>query len=168
MSSTERVFIGLGSNMGNRRVNCGKAVESLRVTPSLRLIRQSPLYETAPWGLYGQRPFVNAAIEIRTALGPFGLLALLKGVERELGRGHGRRWGPRVIDLDILFFGSRIVDTKMLRLPHSHFTERAFALLPMVDIAPDFIHPGLNISMRGLAGRLTSRAGVKRVVLDES
>lgn len=166
MIYSERVFIGIGSNRGSRRANCERAAEALREADAVKLVSKSPLYETAPWGLSGQRPFVNAVMEIRCTLGPFGLLVFLKGLERGLGRGHGIRWGPRVIDLDILFFGRRLVNTEMLALPHPRLHERIFVLAPMLDIAPDFIHPIFNESMRGLYERLKSRAGVKRPALD--
>ncbi len=163
MNSEERVFIGLGSNIGHRRSNCCKAAETLGEAISVKLTNMSHLYESAPWGVLGQRPFVNAVVEVRTTLGPLGLLVLLKGIERELGRGRGRRWGPRVIDLDLLFFGRRIVKGQTLTVPHARVHERGFALLPILDIAPDFIHPVFNVSMRGLYRRLRSRAAVKRL-----
>ncbi|MFQ5428032.1 MAG: 2-amino-4-hydroxy-6-hydroxymethyldihydropteridine diphosphokinase [Thermodesulfobacteriota bacterium] len=167
MNGRERVFIGIGSNKGSRRDNYRKAVLRLREAPAIVVVRESPLYETSPWGLLGQRPFVNAAVEVRSTLGPMGLLSLLKGFERDLGRVRGRRWGPRVIDLDILFFGRRLIDLPVLTVPHPRLHERAFALLPVLDLAPEFIHPLFNESTRGLAGRLTGRRHVKRVILED-
>lgn len=150
MDSNERVFIGLGSNKGRRRQHCLMAIKALKKTPELRLLRTSPFYETSPWGLLGQRSFINAVIEVRSALGPRGLLGLLKGVERDLGRGRGRRWGPRIIDLDILFFGRRLIEGPRLTVPHPLLHERAFVMVPMKEIAPDFIHPLFNMSIKGL------------------
>ncbi|MFQ5353440.1 MAG: 2-amino-4-hydroxy-6-hydroxymethyldihydropteridine diphosphokinase [Thermodesulfobacteriota bacterium] len=167
MNDSERVFIGIGSNKGSRRDNYRKAVLGLREAPAIEVVRESPLYETSPWGLLGQRPFINAAVEVRTTLGPIGLLACLKALEKKLGRGRGRRWGPRVIDLDILFFGRRLIDLSMLTVPHPRLHERAFALVPLLDLAPEFIHPLFNESMMGIAGRLTGRHGVKRVILED-
>ncbi len=167
MDSRERVFIGIGSNRGSRRKNCLFAMKSLNEAPELRLIRTSPFYETPPWGLPGQRPFINAVIEARTTLGPYGLLTYLKRLERRLGRERGRRWGPRVIDLDILFFGRRVIDGPCLTVPHPRLHERAFVMVPMVDIAPDFIHPLFNESIRGLIGGPGGGARVKRLIPDK-
>jgi len=167
LDSRERVFIGIGSNKGPRRKNCLRAIEAIDDAPELTLIQQSPFYETAPWGLTGQRAFVNAVIELRSNIGPMALIMLLKGLERDLGRERGRRWGPRVIDLDILFFGRRLIDGPRLTVPHPRLHERAFVMAPIGDIAPGFIHPLFNVSIKGLLNRsIKHRTTVKRLVLD--
>lgn len=161
MSKSERVFIGIGSNMGGRRQNCLFAIESLRKSGFIRLVRESPLYESAPWGVLEQRPFVNAVIEVSSLVGPITLLRRLKEIERLAGRGVGRRWGPRVLDLDILFFGRRVLDLRQLTLPHPRLYERAFVLEPMLSIAPDFIDPLSNESIRGLKARFRGHSFLK-------
>ncbi len=167
MNSRERVFIGIGSNIGRRRGNCLRAMEALDDAPELKLIQSSPFYETAPWGLPGQRAFVNAVLEVRSKIGPMALLMLLKGLERDLGRERGRRWGPRVIDLDILFFGRRIIDEPRLRVPHPRLHERAFVMVPLGDMASEFIHPIFLVSIKGLLNcGPRQRMAVKRLVLD--
>jgi len=164
MSERERVFIGIGSNMGNRRGNIVAALSMLReASDVLTLVRESPLYESAPWGVLGQRPFVNTVIEVSSVLGPLTLLRRLKEIERRVGRRVGLRWGPRVIDLDILFFGRRVVDLRQLTLPHPRLYERVFVLKPMLDIAPDFIDPLCNESIRGLKARLKGDGALKRL-----
>jgi len=167
MNSRERVFIGIGSNIGRRRRNCLRAIKAIDDAPGLKLIEASPFYETEPWGLPGQRAFVNAVLEVRSNIGPMALLMLLKGLERDLGRERGRRWGPRVIDLDILFFGRRIVDEPRLTVPHPRLHERAFVMVPLGDIAPEFIHPIFLVSIKGLLNcGLKQETAVKRLVLD--
>jgi len=167
LDSRERVFIGIGSNRGHRRRNCLSAMESLDNAPELKLIHVSPFYETVPWGFAGQRPFVNAVIEVRTTLGPKGLLSFLKKLERVLGRERAGRWGPRVIDLDILFFGNRLINEPRLIVPHPRLHERAFVMVPMGEIAPDFIHPLFKVSIRGLLSGLRRCAAVKELVPDK-
>ncbi len=162
MNNLERVFIGIGSNRGRRRENCKRAVEAIILSGKIRIVEFSPLYESAPWGMPAQRPFVNAVIEVRSSLGPMGLLEFLKGLERRLGRRRSTRWGPRVIDLDLLFFGRRIQNTPRLTLPHPRLQERAFVLRPMTDMAPDLLHPVLLRSMRALLHGLRSGYDLKR------
>jgi len=142
-------------------------MEALDDAPELTLIQSSPFYETAPWGLPGQRAFVNAVLEVRSKIGPMALIMFLKGLERDLGRERGRRWGPRVIDLDILFFGRRLIDGPRLTVPHPRLHERAFVMVPLGDMAPEFIHPIFLVSIKGLlnCGPKGWRA-VKRLVLD--
>jgi len=166
MDSSEKIFIGIGSNKGSRRKNCLRAIRSFNESGLLKVIRASHFYETAPWGQAGQRAFVNSVIEARTTLGPMGLLTFLKGLERDLGRRRGRRWGPRAIDLDILFFGRRIIDGPVLTVPHPLLHKRAFVMVPLCEIAPHLIHPAFNVSIRGLFDRPCGWAGVKTRALE--
>lgn len=154
MSAFERVFIAIGSNMGQREENCRSAVRAMALGSLLRPLALSPLYESAPAGVTGQRAFVNAVLEARSALGPMALLCRLRSMELAMGRTRKGRWGPRVMDLDILFYGRRTMDTPVLTIPHPRAHERAFVLLPMNDLAPEFIHPVLGLSMRGLLSGL--------------
>jgi 2-amino-4-hydroxy-6-hydroxymethyldihydropteridine diphosphokinase len=140
--STERVFVGLGGNLGDRRAALGSALRWLEAHPLIRVVRSTSPAETEPWGVIDQPRFLNAVAEIRTSLEPEELLVELKDAERLLGRAvGGGRWGPRTIDLDILLFGSRIVKTGSLVVPHLRLTERAFVLEALVALAPELVHP---------------------------
>lgn len=135
-----RAHIGIGSNLGDRQGNCQKAVALLRMEKQ-SVLKRSSLYETEPWGVEDQPRFINMAVEIRTGLKPEDLLRLLKKIEEDMGREHTRRWGPRVIDLDILLYDDLIIAREELRIPHPRMHERAFVLEPLAEISPLKIHP---------------------------
>jgi len=147
------VYIGLGSNLADPRaqVECGlRALAGLQAT---RLVRHSRLYRTAPWGRADQPEFVNAVAQIETTLAPDVLLEALLTIERNAGRERDTtRWGPRVLDLDILVYGDVILDAPGLHLPHPHLHERAFVLMPLCEIAPS-----LKIPDQGRADVLLAR-----------
>jgi 2-amino-4-hydroxy-6-hydroxymethyldihydropteridine diphosphokinase len=136
--------IGLGGNVGDAAATLREALQALDRLPATRLLRASPLYRTPAWGKTDQPDFVNAAALVETTLGARALLDALLEVERRFGRRReaGPQWGPRVIDLDLLLYGDRAIDEPGLRVPHPHLHERAFALLPLADIAPDMPVPG--------------------------
>ncbi|MFQ5441384.1 MAG: 2-amino-4-hydroxy-6-hydroxymethyldihydropteridine diphosphokinase [Thermodesulfobacteriota bacterium] len=160
----ERVFIAVGSNLGDRARNCLKAIGLIEENSGrVRLVRKSPFYETEPWGLTEQPPFVNAVIEVATGLEPRPLLAFLKGIEEEMGREGAARWGPRRIDLDIIFFGRRVLRERGLVIPHPRMNERAFVLVPLADIAPGFIHPVFKKTVTAMKGALKDTGSVKRL-----
>ena len=143
--SDEPVFIGLGSNLANPAEQISIAFQCLSDEPAIELQQQSSLYRSPPWGDLDQAEFVNAVARISTRLTPSVLLAALKKIEQAMGREHsGRRWGPRIIDLDLLAFGGRILSTDALQLPHPRIVERAFVLVPFAEIAADFQLPGLG------------------------
>lgn len=147
MSRTSRAVqaaIGLGGNVGDAATTLREALQALDQLPGTRLLRASPLYRTPAWGKTDQPDFVNAAALVETTLGARALLDALLEVERRFGRRReaGQQWGPRLIDLDLLLYGDRAVDEPGLRVPHPHLHERAFALLPLADIAPDMTVPG--------------------------
>lgn len=150
-----RVFIGLGSNVGERLGLLRSAAEALGALPGTRVVRRSPVYETSAVGPR-QRDFLNAVVEVRTASAPAALLKALKGIERGLGRRRRKKWGPREIDLDILFYGRRRVRSGALSVPHPRLAERLFVLRPLADLAPGFKHPVSKASVRTLLGRLTA------------
>jgi 2-amino-4-hydroxy-6-hydroxymethyldihydropteridine diphosphokinase len=132
-----RVYVGLGANLGDREAAIRAAAEALGAR------RLSTIRETEPWGLEEQPPFLNAVAELETELEPRALLDRLLAVERELGRVRtGPRWGPRTIDLDLLVYGDRVVDEPALQVPHPRLHERAFALEPLAELAPDLEIPG--------------------------
>jgi len=140
-------YLGLGSNLGDRQAHIQAALEAL-AEAGLAVGAASPLYESEPWGLADQPRFLNAACAIETVLSPLALLDLLQAIEREMGREPGVRYGPRPIDLDILLYGGRCLQTPRLVVPHPAMLQRAFVLVPLADIAPDARHPcsGLTIA----------------------
>ena len=137
-TSQERVFIGLGTNLGaDLDRNLHDAVEAIDRLPHTSVVRVSSFLSSAPWGVAEQPRFLNAVAEIRTQLEPLPLLHALKKLEIELGRVPTYRWGPRVIDFDIILYGSRVVHLPELEIPHPHFREREFVLRPLAEIAPE-------------------------------
>jgi 2-amino-4-hydroxy-6-hydroxymethyldihydropteridine diphosphokinase len=134
------VYLGIGSNLGDKRANCLRAVELLR-SRGILVTKESALYETEPWGLKDQPGFINMAVAAETDLTPHDLLNSLKEIERKMGRDEGVRWGPRLIDLDILLYDDLILTTDTLTVPHPHLHEREFALKPLAEIASEVIHP---------------------------
>jgi 2-amino-4-hydroxy-6-hydroxymethyldihydropteridine diphosphokinase len=152
-STMEQVYIGLGSNLADPRAQVERALQTLAALPRTALARRSRLYRSAPWGRADQPEFVNAVAALRTELSPRELLDALLAIERAAGRARdATRWGPRVLDLDILVFGDRVIDEPGLHVPHPHLHERAFVLLPLAEIAADMIVPG-----RGRADELAQR-----------
>jgi len=148
-----RAFIALGSNLNHPRTQVLRGLETLARLPQTELVARSRLYRSAPWGVREQPDFVNAAAELQTTLEPRELLDALLVIERNTGRErNGRRWGPRVLDLDLLLYGNHVLHEPGLTLPHPHLHERAFVLLPLNDLAPDLDVPG-----RGLVRELLAR-----------
>ncbi|MCL6614794.1 MAG: 2-amino-4-hydroxy-6-hydroxymethyldihydropteridine diphosphokinase [Firmicutes bacterium] len=133
------VFLGLGANLGDRAANLAAAREAL--APAVRVTRASRLYESEPVGLRAQPLFLNQVVEGETELRPVALLSYLKEIERRIGREPGPRYGPRPIDLDLLFFGDWVMATSELTIPHPRFRERSFVLAPLFEIAPDLRDP---------------------------
>jgi 2-amino-4-hydroxy-6-hydroxymethyldihydropteridine diphosphokinase len=136
-----RVYLSLGSNVGDRRGNLERALQRLGETPGLRIGRVSRKYRSAPLGVTEQPEFLNLAAEAFTSLGPVELLRVVKGLEVALGRTAGPRWGPRVIDIDILIYDGAPVETPDLVVPHPRMEERAFVMVPLAEIAPELALP---------------------------
>ncbi|HQV63793.1 MAG TPA: 2-amino-4-hydroxy-6-hydroxymethyldihydropteridine diphosphokinase [Anaerolineales bacterium] len=136
------VYLALGSNMGNRLSNLKAAV--LNLTPQMTVKQKSSVYETPPWGFTEQDAFLNQVVKVTTYLEPEPLLRHLKRMETALGRVPNFQNGPRVIDIDILFFDKMIINTPPLVVPHPRLHERAFVLVPLAEIEPDFVHPILQ------------------------
>ncbi len=148
------VFIGLGSNVGNRQDNLKKSIEHLRKNSDIAIIAVSLQYDTEAFGYKEQPRFLNAVMKITTTLDPYALLNELKKTERLMGRKNGKRWGPRIIDLDILFYSNQVIECKELTIPHPNLHMRWFVLKPMSDIEPDFEHPIFQKTMRQLLEEL--------------
>lgn len=136
------VFLGLGSNMGSRQAQLEEALR--RLSEKVSLQKLSSFYETEPVGYIEQAWFLNAVCQGETTLEPFPLLEFVKGVEKEMGRVPAIINGPRNIDIDILFYGREAISTPLLTIPHPRLTERAFVLVPLVEIAPYLVHPLLG------------------------
>lgn len=143
------VFLCLGSNMGDRADNLKKALALINKTVG-KVVKQSHVYETEPWGLKEQEPFLNQVVMLNTMLDPRDLLDANTKIERELGRTRKEKNGPRIIDIDILFYGKRIIRDKGLEIPHPELHKRAFVLVPMLEIAPELEHPVLKKPINGL------------------
>ena len=152
MQQKHTVYLGLGSNLGDRLKNIAAAIS--RLGSQVEVKRTSRVYETEPWGFKDQPKFLNQVLKGKTTLSPLVLLRYLKEAETQLGRTPGARYGPRVIDIDILFYDKEIMNCTDLCIPHPHLTERAFVLVPMAEIAPRFKHPILGKSMRELANQV--------------
>ena len=157
---THTVYLALGSNLGDRHENLRQAVAAL--SPQVDIKAKSHIYETDPWGYEDQPKFLNMAVRGLTYLDPEPLLKHLKRLEIALGRQMTFANGPRSIDIDILFFDDLILDTPLLTLPHPHLHERGFVLLPLMDIAPDLIHPLLKKTIRELTAS-SSQDGITQV-----
>lgn len=152
-------YIGIGSNLGDREENCEKALAILE-QKGIKTVKRSSMIETEPWGVKEQPKFMNMAVEVTTDLLPDQLLQKLKEVETEMGRTETTRWGPRVIDLDILFYNDMVMNSPGIDIPHPHMHEREFVLQPLTEIAPDKIHPVLKKSVRELLLGLSESAQI--------
>ncbi len=146
--------IGLGGNLGDVAGTMRAAIIALGGLPGSRLLRASRMYRTPAWGMVEQPDFLNAVALLETSLPATDLLDALFGIERDFGRdrGLGERWGPRTLDLDLLLYGNAVIDAPGLTVPHCHLHERAFALLPLVEIAPQAEVPGWGRAVDLLAG----------------
>ena len=153
-------YLSLGSNLGDRQSNLDQALKM--ISERMRLGKVSSIYDTEPVGLVNQPRFLNLACEVFTRITPEGLLALLKGIEQKMGR-YSRSGEPRIIDIDIVLFGDQEVNVPGLIIPHPKMHERAFVLIPLAEIAPDFVHPVLKKTIKELDKAVKEVQGVMKL-----
>lgn len=156
-------FIGLGSNMGDKLANLKKAVLELGKVSGNKVLAVSSFYKTEPVGGVEQDWFVNAVAEVETGLTPRELLNKLLYIEKNLGRVRDAKWGPRVIDLDILLFDDLMMDEEGLSIPHPYLHERGFVLVPLAEIAPKVIHPKLKKTMSELMHGIHDNKNIEKI-----
>lgn len=149
------IYIGIGSNIGDRQANCESAMERLK-SRGIIIKKASSLYEIEPWGLKEQPKFINMVIEAVAGLSPEDLLIVLKDIEKEMGRQEIIKWGPRIIDLDILFYDDAVIHMEHLQIPHPLLHKRDFVLSPLCEIAPEKMHPILKKPIRQLKEELAN------------
>ena len=149
------VYIGIGSNLGNRQENCLEAVERIGKISDCWFIKCSNWYWTKPVGVEDQDWFVNGVESLTTEISPQDLLRRVLDIEVDMGRVRKEKWGPRIIDIDILLYGQEIIEEENLKIPHPLMHLRKFVLEPIVELAPDLIHPSFGLSMKELLAGLT-------------
>ncbi len=152
----KRVFIAIGSNLSDREKNIKKA-KSLMGKNGIKIVKTSSIIETEPYGLKEQPFFLNCVVECETALTPEELLRVLQSIEKELGRIRKVKWGPRTIDLDIIFYGNMVINKIGLVIPHPDMQNRIFVLKPICEIAPYFIHPVLRKTVKSILKKLEEK-----------
>jgi 2-amino-4-hydroxy-6-hydroxymethyldihydropteridine diphosphokinase len=158
-----RVFVGLGSNLGDREFLIRKAVAALRDLPHTNVIQVSSLYDTEPVGETEQPPFLNAVAWIETELPPRELLWRMLLIERQMGRVRAKRWGPRPIDLDLLFYDEEEIEEPDLVVPHPEAAHRAFVLYPLLELSPGFQHPATGETIRKMIQKLPPNPPVRKL-----
>ena len=160
MPATVNTFLLLGTNMGDRMAQLDRSRKA--IGDEIGTLRNaSPVYETDAWGNENQPCYLNQVVEVATTLAPQVLLSTVNGIEKRMGRVRINKWEARVIDIDILYYADRIIDAPNLQVPHPHLPDRRFALVPLLDIAPGFIHPVLGKSTAELLEQTTDHLAVR-------
>lgn len=157
------VYIALGSNVGCKRDNMAQAVQLIADLPATQVVKSSSLYETEPWGKTDQDEFLNQVIEIETALQPEELLHELQNIEIKMGRQRKEKWGPRLIDLDILLYGNEVIDDPQLTIPHPYLRERLFVLVPLAEIGAELQFPDDGATVQEVLSRVLVREGTRGI-----
>ncbi|HZE19007.1 MAG TPA: 2-amino-4-hydroxy-6-hydroxymethyldihydropteridine diphosphokinase [Candidatus Angelobacter sp.] len=157
-----KVLVGVGSNLGDREFLIRKAVEAMRDLPRTLVVRVSSLYDTDPVGVEDQPAFLNAVVWLETTLEPRELLWQLLLIEKRMGRVRSQRWGPRPIDLDLLFYDDRTIAEPDLTVPHPEAHRRAFVLMPLLELDPEFVHPATGETIKKLVKRLPPNPPVRK------
>jgi len=152
------VYLSLGSNIGNREEYIRKAISSLR---NLGDMKCSSIYETAPWGNVKQEDFLNSVCLIKTDKSASEIFSFTNYIEKSLERERIKKWGPRTIDIDVLFYGDRIIHTSEIEIPHPNITSRKFVLIPLNEIAPDFVHPVFKKTVKQMLKECKDKGEVK-------
>ncbi len=164
----QEIYIGLGSNLGDRLANIRKAVELMK-KEEIEILKESSIYETEPVGYKQQGWFLNSVVQGRTESSPEKLWETLEKIEKLMGREREIKWGPRIIDLDVLFYGDKVLNSKKLQIPHSELHKRKFVLVPLEEIAPQLVHPVLKKTISRLLRDLKDNSQVKLLrILDSS
>ena len=156
-------YIGIGSNIGEKVKQCEKAISKILEVDHHHLLAKSSFFKTKPIGHLSQDWFVNGVIKIETELEPLDLLRLLKSIESQLGRTKTFRWGPRTIDLDILLYDEKEIQTEELKIPHPFMHERQFVLVPLAEIDQNFFHPVLKKNIKELLENIKEDQGVEKL-----
>ncbi len=157
-----KVFLGLGSNLGNRVEYIEKAIAEIGFLKNTKVIKKASLYETEPWGFTEQPDFINSAVEIETSLSAQELFNEVKSIEQKLKRQSKGKWQEREIDIDILFYGNEIIRSEKINIPHKEIENRKFVMIPMNELAPDFIHPVFNETINELLSKSKDSLVVKK------
>lgn len=154
-------FLSLGSNLGDRLANLKRAIEKIEEPSQILVTKVSPVYETEPVGRENQGWFLNLVLQVETSLEPFALLERLSSIEDQMGRKREKRWDSRNIDLDILLYDTRMMDSERLTIPHPRMHERRFVLVPLAQIAPKLLHPRLKKNIEELLVCCRDGSGVR-------
>jgi len=162
-----KAFVGIGSNIGDRMGNCLKAISMINDVDGCSVIKRSSFYRTEPIGYKDQNWFVNCIILVETKFSPYELLMQLQEIEKSMGREKGIKWGPRLIDLDIIMYDNLIMDNGKLTIPHPLMHKRRFVLIPMNEIAPSVIHPVLNKTIKEILNSLSEDGQAVFLVRDK-
>ena len=159
---SERAYIALGSNVGDRLSYLRRALKALKEHPEIHLSALSSVYETKPVGLTEQADFLNMVAAVDTALSPHALLDVTQGIEQALHRRREIRWGPRTLDIDILLYGNVTMEEDRLTIPHPRMTERAFVLVPLAELGPDVDIPGTGRTVQQQVEHVKGKEGIQR------